>query len=168
MEDIREGPQPGCIGRMVQLHLDHYAAAHGFGLAFEAKIAAELAAFCQRYRSGVDGLWLARVDGRIEGAVVIDAGHPPGDEATLRWFIVSDALRGQGAGRRLLRQALAFADARGYRRVGLSTFAGLDAARHLYESEGFVLRSQVEGRTWGVPVQEQAFVRPRPFLVPDS
>lgn len=159
---IEEGPRPGCVLRIVALHTGYYVPTHGFGLLFEAKVAAGLGAFCQRYRAGVDGLWLALLGDSIEGSVAIDAGESPGGPATLRWFITAPALRGQGAGRRLLRQALAFADGQGYPSVSLSTFAGLDAARHLYEAEGFVLAHQVPGSSWGVPVQEQTFVRPRP------
>ncbi len=41
--------------------------------------------------------------------------------------------------------------------VYLSTFAGLDSARHLYEKCGFKLLEENEGNTWGVRVREQVF-----------
>ncbi len=159
---VTEGYAPGCIGRITELHARHYAQASGFGVDFEAKVARELAGFCLAYRPGRDGLWLARQDERIEGSIVIDGAHADTDGAHLRWFIVDDAVRGQGTGRALLRAALAFADACGYRRVFLWTFEGLHAARHLYETHGFALEQQSAGHRWGRVVEEQRFVRERP------
>ncbi len=49
---------------------------------------------------------------------------------------------------------------RAYSRVVLRTFAGLDAARHLYEAAGFTLVEEGEDATWEVPVLEQIFVLP--------
>ncbi len=45
-----------------------------------------------------------------------------------------------------------------FQQVHLSTFAGLDPARHLYEKWGFQLVEEKEGDTWGVRVREQEFV----------
>ena len=49
---------------------------------------------------------------------------------------MADALRGRSFGRRMMTAAMDFARNR-YARVRLGTFAGLDAARHLYEAFGF-------------------------------
>jgi len=38
---------------------------------------------------------------------------------------------------------------------------GLDAARHLYEREGFLLAEEYAGAQWGVSLMEQRFVRER-------
>ncbi|MCO5107394.1 MAG: GNAT family N-acetyltransferase [Burkholderiaceae bacterium] len=154
---IREGYVPGCIGRIAELHASYYHRAAGFGLAFESKVARELADFCERYVAGRDGLWLALADGRIEGSIAIDGSHAARDGAHLRWFIVSDAVRGRGVGGRLLDAAMAFCRARGYERVHLWTFEGLDAARYLYEKAGFGLAQQQRGRQWGTEVNEQRF-----------
>ena len=160
---ITEGYTPGCIGRIAQLHAQYYAQSNGFGVEFEALVARELGAFCSDYVSGRDGLWLAHGAAGIEGSVVIDGTHAAelGEEAGahLRWFITSDAVRGQGLGRQLLGRALAFADARGYQRTFLWTFNGLLAARHLYESHGFRLVHEHAGDRWGSVVLEQKFVR---------
>lgn len=69
--------------------------------------------------------------------------------AHLRWFIVDDSLRGSGVGRQLMKQAMQFVDALKFRETYLWTFKGLDSARHLYESFGFVLTSEAEGEQWG-------------------
>jgi len=156
---LSRGYQPGCIGRIAELHARYYAAHVGFGVYFESKVARELAAFCEGYDETRDGLWLAERDERVEGSIAIDGSHANTEGAHLRWFITSEALRGSGAGSALLQQAMEFCDARGYRKVYLWTFDGLQAARHLYEKHGFRLVSQQAGRQWGAQVQEQRFER---------
>lgn len=162
---IHQGYTPGAIGRIVALHADYYSAQAGFGLAFESKVARELCDFCERYDAARDGLWLALLDGVIEGAIAIDGSQAESKGAHLRWFIASDRLRGTGVGGALLAAALAFCDARQYRRTCLWTFEGLDAARHLYEKSGFRLVQQQRGRQWGTEVNEQRFER---LLAPDA
>lgn len=156
---IVSGYIPGCLGRIAELHGTYYHAHWNFGLFFEAKVATELSAFLQRCDENRDGIWTALVNDRIEGAIVIDGQQARTEGAHLRWFIVSDALHGQGAGRQLIETALAFCREKHYARVFLWTFKGLDAARHLYESVGFELIDQRQGVQWGTPVEEQYFER---------
>jgi len=150
---------PGAIGRIVELHAHYYSQLVGFGLPFEAKVARELAEFCERYDGERDGLWLVQQDGNIEGAIAIDGAHAGHDGAQLRWFIVSDKMRGTGVGSALLTAAMDFCAARHYDRVYLWTFEGLGAARHLYEKFGFRLAHQQRGTQWGSEVNEQRFER---------
>jgi GNAT superfamily N-acetyltransferase len=154
---FHQGYRPGCIGRIVELHAGYYARHAGFGVHFESRVARELAAFCEDYTAERDGLWLALVDEQVEGAIAIDGSRAAADGAHLRWFIVSDVLRGQGIGKRLLTDAIDVCRTRAYDRVHLSTFAGLDAARHLYEAQGFRLMRQQRGTQWGHAVEEQEF-----------
>lgn len=154
---IHHGLLPGFIGRITELHGAYYSARHGFGVFFEARVARDLSEFCLRYDETHDGLWLALLEGRIEGAIVIDGIHAADEGAHLRWFIVSDRLRGQGAGSQLLASAIGFARECGYSRIHLSTFEGLLAARHLYEKAGFRLVHQQPGSQWGSLVNEQVF-----------
>ena len=81
--NIHLGYRPGCIGRIVELHAGYYARTAGFGVAFEAKVASGLAAFCVDYQEGRDGLWLAEQDGVIHGSIAIDA-------ATGQWTYTLD------------------------------------------------------------------------------
>ena len=163
---ITEGYLPGCIGRIAQLHAGYYAPRHRFGVAFEARVARELADFCLACVPGRDGLWLAQEQGEhIVGSIAIDGSRVAQDgQAHLRWFITADSIRGTGVGKRLLQAALGFCDACGYPSVYLWTFAGLDAARHLYESCGFRLVQESEGTQWGTAVTEQRFVRACPAV----
>jgi GNAT superfamily N-acetyltransferase len=159
MPDVQiiPGYIPGAIGRVTELHAAYYGREWGFGLFFEARVAAELAEFLRRFDAGRDGFWTAQADGSIEGAVAIDGLHAAAEGAHLRWFIVSDALRGQGAGGRLMDAAIGFCRGRGYRMLYLDTFEGLHAARHLYEKHGFRLVEQHRGTQWGREVDEQRF-----------
>jgi DNA-binding MarR family transcriptional regulator/GNAT superfamily N-acetyltransferase len=158
-DSIHDGYVPGCIGDVASLHARYYAQTSGFGVYFERKVASELAAFAEGLPAQGKGIWLYVDGGRVLASIVID-GDLAKRQAHLRWFIVDDALRGMGVGRALLERALAFADAH-YDETYLWTFKGLDAARHLYESAGFVLTDESEGRQWGSVVVEQRFLRRR-------
>lgn len=155
--DIVRGYVPGAIGRIAEMHGAYYHREWGFGRFFEAKVATELSEFLLRTGSEGDGLWVAVAGGRVEGSIGIDGRGAPEAGAHLRWFIVGDAVRGRGVGRRLLDAALGFCREQGHRRVHLWTFEGLHAARHLYEQAGFVLLEQRRGAQWGTPVDEQHF-----------
>ena len=154
---ISKGYVPGSIGRVVELHGIYYAKHWGFGPFFEAKVAAEISEFIGRYDETRDGLWTASAAGRVEGSITIDGLRAGEQGAHLRWFIVGDGLRGTGIGHCLIRTALGFCRDRAYRSVYLWTFEGLDAARHLYEKEGFRLAEERRGTQWGTPVNEQRF-----------
>lgn len=152
---------PGALGRVAEMHAEYYHRHWGFGLFFEAKVATELAAFLCRFEKGRDGFWTLLNGGHVEGAIAIDGLKGATTGAHLRWFIVSPELKGSGWGRRLITEAVSFCDRQAYPRIGLWTFAGLDAARHLYEAFGFRLVSQGEGEQWGTRVVEQHFERSR-------
>ena len=159
MADIQvvRGYRPGSIGRVVELHGTYYHEHWGFGLFFEAKVATELAAFLGRYDGQRDGFWTASAGGGIEGAIAIDGSRAATEGAHLRWFVLSDALRGRGMGNRLMEAAIGFCRICNYKRVSLWTFEGLDAARHLYEKNGFSLVEHRKGTRWGREVNEQRF-----------
>jgi DNA-binding MarR family transcriptional regulator/GNAT superfamily N-acetyltransferase len=158
---IERGYQPGVIGRVAQMHASYYARNFGFGQFFESQVATGMAEFTARLDRPCNALWTAVQADRIVGSIAIDGEDLGGDVAHLRWFIVDDSLRGTGVGRALLQQALAFCDQQGRTVVHLWTFQGLDAARRLYESLGFVLAQEQHGSQWGKQVVEQRFVRLR-------
>lgn len=155
--EIFRGYVPGSIGRVAELHGTYYHNHWGFGLFFEAKVATELSAFLGRYDEGRDGFWTALLGGRVEGSIAIDGTHAKSEGAHLRWFIMSDALRGRGIGHRLINAAIDFCRNKGYKRVYLWSFEGLDAARHLYDKIGFRVVQEHRGTQWGIEVNEQRF-----------
>ena len=157
--EIVAGYHPGLIARVTEMHMRYYAREHGLGRRFEALVAGGLAEFCGRLDNPPNAIWTAQMGGAIVGSLAIDGEDMGAGIAHLRWFIVADGLRGGGAGKRLLDAALAFADGHGFAETHLSTFAGLAAARHLYETRGFELAEEKVGTQWGRELVEQRFVR---------
>ncbi len=169
--EIRSGYRTGLVGRMTEMHALYYARRAGFGSRFETVVAGGLAAFCDRLERPGNEIWAALEGERIVGSIAIDGEDLGPGISHLRWFIVDPKMQGTGVGRRLLETALAFSDAQDFAETHLWTFAGLDAARHLYEAHGFVLAEERLGSQWGVEMLEQRFVRHRPMRkvgFPDS
>ena len=151
------GYSPGLIGRVSEMHSVYYSQHWGFGEYFEAKVASELSKFITNYNEEKDRIISLSVDGRIEGSISIDDSSENKNIAHLRWFIVSEKLRGKGAGNELMQQAMQFSRKNGYDRVYLWTFKGLGSARYLYEKYGFSLTHERSGEQWGSKVTEQRF-----------
>lgn len=156
------GYRPGALADIVGLHARYYSKHWNFGLPFETKVGMELAEYLARRDDAQDLFLAAYGDDGAVASVVVDAsgGGPRG--AHLRWFIVSEEMQGKGLGADLLGRALSFCDGRGYARIWLTTFAGLDAARSLYERHGFVLSREDEIDQWSGGVREQTFERLMP------
>ncbi|MES2071132.1 MAG: GNAT family N-acetyltransferase [Pseudomonadota bacterium] len=158
--EIHRGYLPGAIGRISEMHALYYARTVGFGQYFESKVAGGLAEFAGRLEQPRNGLWLALRGGKMVGSIAIDGQDLGADVAHLRWFIVEDQVRGSGLGQRLLSAAMRFCDEQEFAATRLWTFSGLDAARRLYETEGFQLAQQYSDSQWGKEMVEQEFVRP--------
>ena len=73
----------------------------------------------------------------------------------------SERARGKGIGGELMRRVDAFLEQRGYRHAYLTTFAGLDAARALYDRHGYVLVAEEKADPWSGTVGLQRFERRR-------
>lgn len=151
---------PGAIGSIVALHGMHYARHWQFGTFFEAKVARELSQFAMR-KTDSDLVLLATDEEGVAASLILDLNDPDSGTrgAHLRWFIAADRCRGSGVGRDFMQRAIAHAEQHSAGRAWLTTFAGLEPARHLYESCGFVLKREVEGEAWGTRVLEQEFHR---------
>ncbi|MFN3953314.1 MAG: GNAT family N-acetyltransferase [Pararhodobacter sp.] len=148
------GYVPGVIGRIAELHARHYAESHGFGVYFEAKVACELGEFLKRFDPARDHFRTVLVGGRVEGSIAIDGSAHEGDIAHLRWFLLSDELRGTGLGRRMLSEAITFCRTTGFREVYLWTLGDLHAAMRLYRDFGFQVSEEIAGAQWGRTAHE--------------
>lgn len=154
---IESGWSPGLVGWTVAGHGRHYAEHWGFGAVFEGIVASGMGGFVQRLRPpGVEIYWAADGAGYV-GTVSLDADEAEDGLAHLRWFLVDARARGLGLGHRLLAAAVGGARAAGMAGLWLDTFAGLDAARAVYERAGFALVAEHEAETWGTRVREQRF-----------
>lgn len=147
--------RPGGLSKLCALQSEYYAREWGFDERYESVVTGDISEFLRRRDPHWDFVQLAVRDGDVMGGIVIDSLDR--QTAQLHWFILHEALRGGGIGGRLVENAMAFVRDRGFPRVFLSTFEGLDAARRLYEKAGFVLTEQKYANTWGRPVNEQRF-----------
>ena len=153
-----EMPGPGALGEVIALHGRWYARHWKFGAYFEALVARDLGAFFIEYDSARDGFWIEHDDaGAVSGSVAIVGPRTHAAPARLRWFIVDERMQGRGLGRKLMLSAMRFCREVGHRHVTLTTFAGLEAARALYEAHGFRLTDAHVDSTWGVAVTEQRY-----------
>jgi len=153
---ITAGYTPGLLGDVTAMHARWYAEHWGFGAIFEAKVASDMADFLRALPHDDCQIWSVTEDAHFAGSIAID-GRQRAESgiALLHWFLISPDLRGSGIGKRLLGEAVNFSRNRQIQTIRLWTFAGLDAARHLYEQHGFRLVRESEATTWGKPVTEQ-------------
>jgi ribosomal protein S18 acetylase RimI-like enzyme len=151
---IRCNLEPGDLGTIVGKHGTLYAKEYGFDVTFEAYVAAPLARFvCEK--TDRDRLWIAERDGAFAGCVAVVGVSDT--EAQLRWYLVDPSARGQGLGKQLLHEAVAFCRERGCESVFLWTVGALTAAARLYRSVGFELVEENPGVHWGVEGLEQKY-----------
>jgi GNAT superfamily N-acetyltransferase len=151
---LRTHLQPGDLGTIVRMHGLLYAQESGFDPTFEAYVAGPLSEFV---RAGLprERIWLAEHEAKLVGCVAIVAASA--ENAQLRWFLVDPAVRGQGLGTRLLREAVLFCQEQGYRNIILWTVSALAAAARLYLAAGFTKTEEKSGRMWGVDVVEEKY-----------
>jgi len=155
--EFTTGYVPGIVGRVTELHAKYYSQHWGFGAFFEAKVATELSDYIRNYNSKNDCIFSVAINGTIEASLAIDRTSERDNVAHLRWFIVSESLRGKGSGNKLMSEAMNFCRSQKYKGVYLWTFKGLMEAKHLYEKFGFDLEYENEGTKWGANVTEQRY-----------
>lgn len=158
---IVEGYQTGMIGDIAAMHGRTHGPIVGMGPTFESVVAKAMAEFMPRIGSAVNNSWSVVDKDEVIGSISIDGEDLEGNVAHLRWFILSERLRGKGLGKVLLAKALAHCDRHGFDEIHLWTLKGLEAARALYERNGFVLANEYVGDQWGKAVTEQMFIRKR-------
>ena len=152
---IRTERKPGDLGAIMRLHGVLYAQEYGFDWTFELYIAQGYAEAAEAFTSGKARLWVAEAAGEVVGSIAI-VGHSP-DAAQLRWFLVHPKARGQGLGRRLLKEAVEFSRASGYQMILLWTLGNLEAAIHLYRAFGFQKTEEATHRLWGQTLTEERY-----------
>lgn len=157
---VQRGYTAGLVGRITEMTAAYMQANYPFDSAFEARIARDMSEFVKRADAPENGIWYARSAERIVGSITIDGQGLGNGCGHLRWFILAEDVRGTGLGRRLLQAALEHCDRIGFRQTHLWTVKGLDAARRLYERNGFELADEYVGDQWGAAVTEQKFIRP--------
>lgn len=151
---IRNELKIGDVGSIIYLHGILYAKEYGYDYTFEAYVAEPLGQFAKRSNIR-EQIWVVEEHGKVLGSVALCEISET--EAQLRWFLISPQLRGQGVGKRLLESLLAFAIEQNYESISLWTVKGLDAAKSIYTSFGFILIEEVEHVVWGSTHVEQKY-----------
>jgi DNA-binding MarR family transcriptional regulator/GNAT superfamily N-acetyltransferase len=129
--------QPGDMGWIIHRHGALYSEEYGWDNTFEALVAKVGGEFIERFDPKWDGAWIAQIDGRIIGSVLLVKKTKT--FAKLRLLYVEPDARGQGIGRRLVDACMAHARQLGYKRMTLWTNDVLTSARAIYEAVGFKL-----------------------------
>ncbi|BEP91666.1 helix-turn-helix domain-containing GNAT family N-acetyltransferase [Acidovorax sp. A79] len=152
---VLRDPVPGDIGWVVQQHGEIYWREYGWDSRFEALVADIAAQFVRKFQPGWERCWIAELEGERVGAVFVV--RKSASTAQLRMLILSPRARGLGLGARLTDECIAFARAKGYRKMVLWTNSCLTAARGIYAKRGFKLvksepyegfGQQAVGETW--------------------
>jgi DNA-binding MarR family transcriptional regulator/GNAT superfamily N-acetyltransferase len=130
-------PRPGDMGWVVQQHGEIYSREYRYSSEFEGLVAQIAGEFIKNFDPDWEKGWIAEVDGERAGAVFVVRKSKA--VAQLRMLILAPHARGLGIGARLVDECIAFARAKGYRKMMLWTNGQLDAARAIYKARGFEL-----------------------------
>jgi DNA-binding MarR family transcriptional regulator/GNAT superfamily N-acetyltransferase len=139
--------QPGDMGWVVQRHGVLYNQEYGWDEEFEALVAEIVAKFIRNYDAKRERCWIAEKEGGNVGSVFLVKRTET--TAQLRLLLVEPKARGLGIGKHLVRECTRFARQRGYTKIMLWTNSVLDAARHIYELEGYRLVGEESHHSFG-------------------
>lgn len=153
---IREH-RSGDIGWVISAHGRLYAEVYGWDISFEALVAEIAAKFLREFKPGQERCFIAELDGAPVGSAFVV--RESDEVAKLRLVLVETRAQGLGLGKRLVREALAFARAAGYRRIVLWTNDILHAARAIYIAEGFRLVAEEKHHSFGKDLVGQNWER---------
>lgn len=135
------------MGRVVQMHGALYAREFGYDWTFEALVAQIVAEYVRDFKPKFERCWIAEMDGEVVGSIFLV--RKSSVVSKLRLLIIHPGARGQGLGKRLTRACIRFARAAGYRKMALWTQSHLHAARAIYKSENFKLKSKQKHSSFG-------------------
>ncbi len=147
----------GAVGKITELHGQYYSRHWNFGAYFEIKVAQELAKLVQGMAEKRNNFWVATTENnQIVGGIAIEEYEK--NQARLRFFIIDEPFQGLSIGKMLMQTAIDFCKEQGFEQVFLTTFRGLDQAKHLYLKYGFVMANEHLDKNWGAEVYEQEYV----------
>ena len=151
---IRHKIKPGDIGQIIHLHGILYAKEYGYDSSFESYVAKYLTEFASSIKAR-EKFWVIEKKNEIVGSMAI-VEHSK-TEAQLRWLLLHPDIRGQGLGKKLMDDAIAFCRAKDYSSIFLWTEDLLKPAAKLYKSKGFQLTEEKTHEIWGTELTEQRY-----------
>lgn len=154
---VLRDPKPGDLGWVVQAHGELYAREFGYSTEFEALVAEIAARYLREFDPEWEKGWIAEVDGERAGSVFVVRKSKT--VAQLRLLILLPHARGLGLGGRLTDACIAFAQARGYRKMMLWTQSHLGAARAIYQSRGFEITRTEDYHAFGKALTSEIWER---------
>jgi DNA-binding MarR family transcriptional regulator/GNAT superfamily N-acetyltransferase len=137
----------GDMGWIVHRQAVLYGEEYGWDASYEALILDITGRFLNNFKPDREHCWVAEIGGAIAGSVFLVEGSP--EVAKLRLLYVEPLARGRGLGRRLVDECIAFARAKGYRRLELWTNDVLVSARRIYAAGGFQRIAQEPHHSFG-------------------
>lgn len=141
---ILRGPRVGDLGWLTYRNGLLYNQQFGWDGGFEALVAGIYQEFHELPPNPPKNLWIAERNGKILGSVFVIPFERSTEVAQLRMLYVEPEARGLGIGTLLVKQVVAFAREKGYRRVRLWTQESLTSARRIYAAEGFKMVGDAE------------------------
>jgi DNA-binding MarR family transcriptional regulator/GNAT superfamily N-acetyltransferase len=132
-----------------------YNQQYGWNGDFEALIARIYNEFHFAPESPPKKLWVAERAGQVAGSIFCMPTEGLEGSAQLRMLYVEPAARGQGIGKRLVEECVAFARDSGYERMRLWTHSIQKAARKLYEAAGFTIVETANHKSFGKDLESE-------------
>lgn len=152
---IRTVLQVGDLSFLQQSHTEFYFREYQYTIPFEYYVGKAIAEFYEGYTPERSRIWIVEAEGRRLGSLVL---QDRGASAQLRFFLLLPEAQGQGIGKELLKQFLAFCQSKGYTSVYFWTTNEQLVAAHLYQSFGFRVVEEKESLTFGRKTLEQRYL----------
>lgn len=145
----------GDMGMLAARQSILYLESHGWGRPLEIIEGEVTTSFLRNFRPGRDQAWIAEVDGRMAGSVLItDEGD---GLSRLRLLYVEPFARGMGVGDALVSACIGFAREVGYDAMTLWTHTVLASARRIYAAHGLEIVEVAMHEEFGEPLQGETW-----------
>lgn len=151
------GYRPELGVQLISMLAQYFLRQWGNDSDFRTRLADEIKTFLPELDNPRNCVTCAWENGKLIGAVAVDALQVRAEGARIRWFIVDEKYKGKGYGRMLFEQALECCQRRGFDRLTICTFKGRDPALAMYEENGFTLFAERDVSTQKTKIIEQWF-----------
>ncbi|MEM9259286.1 MAG: GNAT family N-acetyltransferase [Bacteroidota bacterium] len=151
---IRTDLRVGDLSFLQQSHTEFYYREYQYTVPFEYYVGKAISEFYESYTPERSRIWMVEKAGRRVGSLVL---QDRGTAAQLRFFLLLPEVQGEGIGKSLLQQFLAFCRDKGYQSAYFWTTDEQLAAGHLYRSVGFQVTEEKESMNFGRKTLEQRY-----------